>query len=163
MNIRKLGLILPLLLVMLAGAISSAQAEVRLRGKISNTVRLSNADPAIISITAKSCACQLAVTDTLVMQGVKVKIFNNGTTTAKIKLKLSYFDLALGRTVTGLVGGAQGIAITGRKYRTIRVTSRTILARKSVGVTVEIIPITPDKNLANNKQTVRRCDTYIVE
>ena len=174
MNIKKLGLFLPLVLMLLGGVSSATQADIRSLGtKKAIGVRLSNADPAIISITAASCACDkvfsLSVVDTLVMQGVKVKIFNHGTTTARIKLKYSYFDLSLGRQVTRDVTWnnlnlGQGLAIPGRKYATVWVEKyKTILAKRGVGVTVEIIPVTPDKNLANNKQTVRRCDTHIVE
>ena len=162
MNIRKLSIILPLVLVIFAGATSFAQADLRLRGKITTrTLNLNYSDPAISTITANACKCDLSDVNALYMKGVKAKIFNHGQINAIVNLKLSWHDLISGtiKTVT-----RSNVSIPGRRHTTVQIISTAILAKRSVGVTVEIIPVSPaDRDLSNNKKTVRYCATYIVE
>lgn len=165
MKINKAGLILSLTLFAFGGALTAVQADntqltpVQM-GPLQGTI-VKSVDPAVSSITANACKCDLRDVNALYMKGVKTELFNHQRGNAKVDLKLSWYDLVSGATKTVL---RHNVSVPGRQRTTVQIASGPILAKRNVGVTVEIVASTPrDSVTTNNKQTVHYCATHIVE
>lgn len=169
MKTKKSGYNLLLLLILCSFPMTFAHAgdAVKIQKSQKGVVGIHNTkfvftDPAVLSITSTACSCELpAILDALVMAGgVRTALYNHGTLKATIQLKLTWYDLTTGRIKTRL----KNTTIEGRQYKTVTMHPVPILAKKSVGITVEIISVNPrDKNTTNNKITTKRCDTHIVQ
>lgn len=169
MKIKKFGhtVLLSLLIVWsfsmtFAHAGTAKKIQKNLKGVLVTNPNLLFTDPAVLTITSTACSCELpTIVDAMFMAGgVRTTLYNAGALKATMQLKLTWFDLTTGRIRTRL----KNTTIEGRKRKTVTMHPVPILAKKSVGITVEIISVSPnDKNTANNKMTTKRCDTYIVQ
>lgn len=165
MKINKASIILPLALFAFSGALTAVQADntqltpVQI-GPIQGTI-VKSVDPAVLSITASACKCDLRDVNALYMKGVKAKMFNHQQGNAKVDLKLSWYSLVNGATKTVF---RRNVSVPGRRHTTFHIISGPILAKRNVGVTVEIVSSIPaDSVTTNNKLTVQDCATYVVE
>ncbi len=165
MKINKASIILPLALFAFSGALTVVQADntqltpVQMEPLQGTIVK--STDPALLSITANACKCDLTDVNALYMKGVKAKLFNHQQGNAKVDLKLSWHNLVSGTVKTVF---RRNVSVPGRRHTTVQITSGPILAKRNVGVTVEIVSSIPrDSVTTNNKQTVQYCTTHVVE
>ena len=165
MKINRASIILSLALFAFSGALTAVQAgDTKLQPVQIEPVQgtlVKSTDPAVSSITANACKCDLRDVNALYMKGVKAKMFNHQQANATVDLKLSWHSLVTGTTKTVF---RRNVSVPGRRHTTVQIHSGPILAKRNVGVTVEIVSSTPsDSVTTNNKQTVHDCATYIVE
>lgn len=122
------------------------------------------ADPLIEEIYSMSCACKddLGRANAMMMNDIWVTLFNGvcpdgKRSGVKATLKVSWFDLSLGRMVEQNVLVNMGA----NSRQAFRIMAASVLVKKSTGIKAEIVniqaPVT-DCNPANNVKTVTQCN-----
>jgi hypothetical protein len=127
-----------------------------------------SADLKVDNIYAGNCACDLAGVDALYMRDISVHFSGTIkflTTPGDVvaTLKLTYFDLMLGRSETRTVMIQAGHLARGSGQALM--VSGPVLIKKSIGVTAEIMPaglVEVDPNLTNNKKKVTECSVFLI-
>jgi hypothetical protein len=131
-------------------------------------------DLSINAIWASDCKCDLSDVDALYMGGITVDFGKRDISTPAVArtepsrvvgtISVTYHDLLAGRPVTQ-TKMIQNFSFTGGAG-SIRVVSRPVLIKKSVGVKAEIELNSPgyaqiDPNAANNTMTKKECEIML--
>ena len=128
-------------------------------------------DLKVVGIFGGDCPCKITNVDAFYSKYIEVRILNNyqkqgGAPTDAI-IKITYFDLVDGKEkiIKKNMPTLNPYPKKPWEFKEILI-SHPVLAKKSTGITVEVLPASKeirDPNWDNNIKTINQCESYVPE